>query len=70
MSGETEPTTDPVAAQADAGAAHDADRPPTPEEERVAEEQAAQVDPGSGEHYREMAERGADVEGEGEIVPE
>jgi hypothetical protein len=70
MSGDTEPTTDPAAAQADAAAAHDADRAPTPEEERVAEQQAAEVDPASGEHYREMAERGANLEGEGEIVPE
>jgi hypothetical protein len=44
-----------------------ADRPPTADEERRAEELAGDVDPGVGEHYREMGEIGADVEGEGRI---
>jgi hypothetical protein len=59
---------DPEAA--DAGAAHEADRPPTPDEERTAEQVAAEVDPATAEHYREMAERGAKAKGEGEILPE
>jgi len=47
------------------------DRMPTPDEERAAERAAQQVDVGSvAEHAREMAERGANVEGEGEIEPD
>ena len=46
-----------------------ADRPPTSEEEEAAE--SAQLDQETKEsvtkHYREMAELGADVEGEGHI---
>jgi hypothetical protein len=53
----------------DAGARHGADRAPTPEEERIADEVATDVDPSSADHYREMAEIGADVEGEGRIEP-
>lgn len=56
----------------EAQAPHQADRPATPEEEELAEEMAN--DPDSiraqgevGEHFREMAERGATVEGEGRI---
>jgi hypothetical protein len=46
-----------------------ADREPTPEEEREAERAAADVDLEQvSEHYEEMAERGAHVEGEGKIV--
>ena len=41
---------------------------PTEEEERLAEE-AGEVDPEVADHYREMAERGADVQGEGQITP-
>ena len=44
-----------------------ADRPPTPEVEAAAEESAADVDPDVGEHYQEMAEKGAHVKGEGAI---
>lgn len=44
-----------------------ADRGPTPEEERLADESAGSVDPEVGEHYREMNEIGAEVRGEGEI---
>lgn len=64
-----EPSTDAVAADADAHAAHDADRPPTADEERVAEQVARDVRDGAGEHFEEMAEIGADVRGEGQIVP-
>lgn len=49
------------------GIAAAADREPTPDEERMAEEVAADVDPEVGEHYREMTEIGAEVEGEGRI---
>jgi hypothetical protein len=42
------------------------DRPPTPEEEAVAEQQPA-LDPDVAENYKEMAERGANQKGEGRI---
>ena len=51
--------------QSDAEAAHEADRMPTPEEERLAESQ--ELDPSVAESYKEAAERGANVKGEGEI---
>ena len=55
------------AAEADeARSSHDADRPPTPEEESLAEEET--VEEGVGEHFRDMAERGANEPGEGRIV--
>jgi hypothetical protein len=44
-----------------------ADRAPTAEEEAAAERSAEQVDPSVAEHYREMSEIGAEVQGEGEI---
>jgi hypothetical protein len=42
-----------------------ADRPPTEEEERLAEQQT--LDPSVVDHEKEMAERGADQKGEGRI---
>ena len=67
----TEPaTSDQTPDEVDAHAAHAADRPPTKEEEATAEAAAAHVDPASGTAYREAAERGAEVKGEGEIIPE
>ena len=42
------------------------DRPPTPEEEAVAEELPG-IDADVEEHYQEMAERGAKQKGEGRI---
>lgn len=42
-----------------------ADRPPTEEEERLAEEH--ELDPHVAESYEEAARRGAELEGEGEI---
>jgi hypothetical protein len=51
--------------EADAEAAHKADRMPTTEEERLADEQ--ELDPKVAEAYKEAAERGANVKGEGEI---
>jgi hypothetical protein len=59
--------TERQAADQDAAAAHDADRPPTPEEERIADEQ--ELDPEVAEAYEEANERGAHVKGEGEIAP-
>jgi len=44
---------------------HDADRPPTAEEEREAEK--TQPDPDVSEHEREMTERGARQQGEGRL---
>lgn len=52
------------AEETEAAAAHQADRPPTAEEERSAPDKA------SGETekgFNEMAERGAKVKGEGEL---
>lgn len=47
------------------------DRMPTPDEERAAEQAAADVDVDEvGEHYQDMAQKGADVRGEGEIEPD
>jgi hypothetical protein len=46
---------------------HEADRPPTEAEEARAEEAAEDVPDEAGERYREIAERGANVEGEGRI---
>jgi hypothetical protein len=46
----------------------EADRPPTPEEERAAERAAKGVDVAKvAEHEEEMLERGAHVKGEGQI---
>lgn len=42
---------------------HDADRPPTPEEEAAAE--SNQLDPDVAESYKDAMERGASQEGEG-----
>jgi hypothetical protein len=49
----------------DAAALHDADRPPTDEEEKEADEEP--LDEGVAEHYQDMAERGAHQRGEGRI---
>lgn len=60
--------TDAATQQADerdATAAHRADRPPTPDEERAAEQN--DLDPKTAEAYEEMAKRGAQVQGEGQI---
>jgi len=47
------------------------DRMPTPDEERDAEEAAHDVDLAAvADHAREMAQRGANVEGEGQIEPD
>jgi len=49
----------------DARATHGADRMPTPEEERIADE--LELDPQVAESYEDAIERGANVEGEGRI---
>lgn len=63
-SGTTPSDATQAAEETEASASHKADRPPTAEEEQAAPTEA------SGEtsrDYKEMAERGANVEGEGEI---
>jgi len=54
-----------AADEADAGAAHEADRMPTPEEEQIAD--SLELDPKVAEAYKEQAERGANQKGEGRI---
>lgn len=49
----------------ESGQAHEADRPPTPDEESAAEEES--VDPEVRKHYEDMTERGVHQEGEGRI---
>ncbi len=49
----------------DAAAAHRADRPPTPEEERLADQQ--ELDPEVAAAAKEMAARGARTQGEGRL---
>jgi hypothetical protein len=51
--------------QAEAARAHEADRPPTEDEERRADE--LEADPAVAEHFEEMNRIGAEVKGEGEI---
>jgi hypothetical protein len=50
----------------EAHSGHAADRPPTADEERAAE-QADDLDPAVAKSYKEAIERGADLKGEGEI---
>lgn len=49
----------------EAASEHEADRPPTPEEEQAADKQS--LDPGVAEAHKEANERGAAAEGEGRI---
>lgn len=60
----TQPTVDED--ERDARAAHRADRPPTPEEEALADGHD-EVAPESATAYKEAIERGARVKGEGQI---
>ena len=63
----TTPDRDSIAEdRKDANAAHEADRPPT-EEEEAAAERSGPVDPHVAESYKEANERGANIEGEGQI---
>jgi hypothetical protein len=54
-----------AADRSDAQAEHRADRMPTPDEERKAEQH--ELSPDAAESYKEMAERGANQQGEGRI---
>jgi hypothetical protein len=64
-------TTDPNSpAEGERFTAPSADRPPTDEESAAAERAAKDVDiERVAAEYEEMAERGANVRGEGEIEP-
>jgi hypothetical protein len=62
--------TPPKNAQGERFTSPSPDRPPTAEEETAAERAAADVDLESvAEQYEDMAERGANVRGEGQIDP-
>jgi len=54
-----------AAEQAAARKAHEADRPPTADEARLAEQQ--RLDPDVAVHEKEMAERGKNQKGEGPV---
>jgi hypothetical protein len=59
-----------AAEQVDEHAAHDADRLATPEEEAEADKarnDLAGDEKQVAEHYKDMAEKGANIKGEGEI---
>lgn len=61
-----------AAEEREAAAPHTADRPPTEEESELADEivndpSTAEQRRTAGEHFREMAERGAAEQGEGRI---
>ena len=63
----TTPSTKTNEAEAEAAlAAHDADREPTPEEERRADEN--ELDTEVADAYQEAIERGAEVKGEGRVA--
>jgi hypothetical protein len=67
MDEHTKPSTETRAAEREeADARHDADRPPTADEDAAAED--LEVDPDAAQHYEEMAERGAKQKGEGRIA--
>lgn len=53
-----------TAEEEEAGASHRADRAPTPEEEKAAPASASEE---TKKDYEEMAEKGANVKGEGEL---
>jgi hypothetical protein len=55
-----------AADEEDAQAEHRADRMPTDDEERLADEQS--LDPDVAKAYKDAAERGANVKGEGRIA--
>jgi len=63
-SGTTPSDATRAAEETEASASHQADRPPTAEEEQAAPAEAGEE---TGKDYKEMAERGANVRGEGEI---
>lgn len=62
---QTSPSAETRAAEEqEARAAHEADRPPTAEDEKAAPTSA---DPGVKESFEEMSRLGAEVKGEGQI---
>lgn len=63
-SGTTPSDATKAAEETEADTAHQADRPPTAEEEQAAPTSANSE---TAKDYKEMAERGANVEGEGEL---
>jgi len=63
-SGTTPSDATRAAEEAEAATSHQADRPPTADESNSAPTQA---DGETVEDYKEMAEKGADVKGEGEL---
>jgi hypothetical protein len=66
MDDRTKPSPETRAAEREeASAEHEADRAPTEDESAAAGDRAA--DPEVAKHYEEMAERGADQQGEGRI---
>lgn len=66
MSADARPMSDEVpSVDEDLSFPSGADRAPTAQEERLADE--AEIGPEVGEHYKEMIERGANVKGEGQI---
>lgn len=69
MSESNQGTTEPNAGtqqaeEEEAKAPHDADRPPTSEEDSAAPTEA---DPGVASNFEDMAQKGANVKGEGEL---
>jgi hypothetical protein len=63
--GTTEPNASTQQAEEEeAKAPHEADRPPTSEEESAAPTEA---DPGVASNFEDMAQKGANVKGEGEL---
>ena len=66
MTDHTKPSKDTRQAdEASAGIEHKPDRMPTSEEEQAAQD--LKTDPSAAEHYKEMAEKGANQKGEGRI---
>jgi hypothetical protein len=63
-SGSTPSDATKTAEETEAGAAHRADRPPTAEEDKAAPKSASAE---TAKDYKEMADLGANVEGEGEL---
>ena len=63
-SGTTPSEATKAAEETEASATHQADRAPNAEEEKAAPGQASSE---TSKDYKEMAERGADVQGEGQI---
>ena len=66
MADPTKPSRETRAAEREeAEAKHEADRQPTPDEEKIAD--SLEVDPDAAASFDEMAKRGANQKGEGRI---